>query len=132
MTVTEFYVYILYFSKKTEQLFDSCSSEPKADTVFRSQTATSSTSIASSVFYSAYVIGNEINHSYRQFVEYISYTVQTNMAYIFTPHVQNEQGKVIGVGVHVYVCGQQKLNRTLAIYLPFQIFTVGLLVEFID
>ena len=32
---------------------------------------------------SGYVIGNEINHLYRQFAESISYTVQTNMSYIF-------------------------------------------------
>ena len=33
---------------------------------------------------------------------------------------------------YVYVCGQKKLNRTLAIDSPFQTFVVGLLVEFID
>ena len=25
--------------------------------------------------------------------------------FIFTPHVQRERGKVIGCGVHIYVCG---------------------------
>ena len=48
---------------------------------------------------------------------------------------------MIGVGVHIYiykylyiyVCGPKHfLNRTLAIDSPFQIFVVGLLVEFID
>ena len=55
---------------------------------------------------------------------------------IFTPHAQRERGKVIGVGVHIYVyyvCGPKKnLNRTLAIDSPFQTYAVGLLVEFID
>ena len=46
-------------------------------------------------------------------------------------------GKVIGVGVHIYICiymfvDKKKLNRTLAIDSPFQTFTVELLVEFID
>ena len=40
-------------------------------------------------------------------------------------------GKVIGAGVHI-VCGQKKLNHTLAIESPFQTFAVGLLVKFID
>ena len=53
--------------------------------------------------------------------------------YIFTPHAQREQGKVIGCGVHNYVCGRKKnLNRALKIDSPFQKFAVGLLVEFID
>ena len=47
-----------------------------------------------------------------------------------TPHAQYKRGKVIGVGI--YVCGQKKLNRTLAIDSPFQTFAVRLLVEFID
>ena len=52
---------------------------------------------------------------------------------IFTPHAQHEQGKVIGCGVHIYVCGRKKyFNRTLEIDSPFQTFAVGLLVEFID
>ena len=54
---------------------------------------------------------------------------------LFTPHVQRERGKVIGRGVHIYicVCGRKKyLNRTLEIDSPFQKFAVGLLVEFID
>ena len=35
--------------------------------------------------------------------------------------------------IYKYVCGQKKnLNRTLAIDLPFQTFTVGLFVKFID
>ena len=55
---------------------------------------------------------------------------------IFTPHAQRERGKVIGVGVHIYVymfVDQKKnLNRTLVIDSPFQTYAVGLLVEFID
>ena len=47
---------------------------------------------------------------------------------IFTPHMQREWGKVIGVGVHIYiydVCGpKQFLNRTLVIESPFQTFAV--------
>ena len=43
------------------------------------------------------------------------------------------RAKVIGVGVHIYVCGQKNsCNRTLAIESSFQIFTVGLLIKFID
>ena len=50
-----------------------------------------------------------------------------------TLHAQCERGKVIGVGVHIYVCGPKKiLNRILAIDSPFQTCAVGLLVEFID
>ena len=49
------------------------------------------------------------------------------------PHAQRERGKVIGRGVHIYICGQKKdLNRTLEIDSPFQTLTVGLLIEFID
>ena len=52
---------------------------------------------------------------------------------LFTPHAQCERGKVIGRGVHIYICGRKKnLNRTLEIDSPFQTLTVGLLVEFID
>ena len=52
---------------------------------------------------------------------------------IITPHAQPERGKVIGRGVHIYVCGRKKnLNRTLEIDSPFQTLTEGLLVEFID
>ena len=66
---------------------------------------------------------------------------------IATPQAQRERSKVIGLGIliyiyierenaialsDIYVCGQKKLNRTLAIDLPFQTFAVGLLVEFID
>ena len=56
---------------------------------------------------------------------------------IITLHAQRERGKVIDRGVHIYiyiyVCGRKKyLNRTLEIDSPFQILTVGLLVEFID
>ena len=50
----------------------------------------------------------------------------------FTPHARQKQGKVINVGVHVYVCICLWMNRTLAIDSPFQTFAVGLLVEFID
>ena len=42
---------------------------------------------------------------------------------------------MIGVGVHIYVymfVVRKNLNRTLAIDSPFQTYTVGLLVEFID
>ena len=52
---------------------------------------------------------------------------------VINPHVWREQGKVISVGVHVYICGPQKiLNWTLAIDSPFKTFAVGLLIEFID
>ena len=59
------------------------------------------------------------------------------MRLIITPHAQRERGKVIGVGVHIYiyVCmfvDQKKLNRTLVIESTFQSIAVGLLVEFID
>ena len=66
---------------------------------------------------------------------------KTKTRNIFTPHAQRERGKVIGRGVHIYiyiyiyiyVCGRKKnLNRTLEIDSPFQMLTVGLLVEFID
>ena len=61
----------------------------------------------------------------------------TRKAVIITPHAQRERGKVIGVGVHIYIClyvcgPKQFLNRTLAIHSPFQTYAVGLLVEFID
>ena len=52
-----------------------------------------------------------------------------------TPHAQRERGKVIGLGVLIYIymfVVKKNLNRTLAIDLPFQTFAVGLLVEFID
>ena len=53
---------------------------------------------------------------------------------IITPHAQRERGKVIGCDVHIYMFVDEKknLNRTLEIDSPFQTFTVGLLVEFID
>ena len=55
------------------------------------------------------------------------------LLYFITPHAQRERGKVIGRGVHIYICGRKKyLNRTLEIDSPFQTLTVGLLVEFID
>ena len=61
------------------------------------------------------------------------------LLYFITPHAQRERGKVIGRGVHIYiyiyiyVCGRKKnSNRTLEIDSPFQMLTVGLLVEFID
>ena len=55
------------------------------------------------------------------------------MITVITPHAQRERGKVIGRGVHIYICGRKKnLNRTLEIDSPFQTLTVGLLVEFID
>ena len=59
------------------------------------------------------------------------------MPYIFTPYAQRERGKVIVVGVHIYIClyvcgPKHFLNRTLAIDSPFQTYAVGLLVEFID
>ena len=41
--------------------------------------------------------------------------IEDNISVCNTPHAQREWGKVIGVGVHIYVCGQKKnLNRTLA------------------
>ena len=48
------------------------------------------------------------------------------------PHAQREQGKVIDVGVHIYMFVDPKKNHTLAIDSPFQTFAVGLLVKFID
>ena len=55
---------------------------------------------------------------------------------LITPHAQRERGKVIGLGVvvYIYICLWSKkcLNRTLVIDLPFQTFAVGLLFEFID
>ena len=62
-----------------------------------------------------------------------SYARALTVATVFTPHAQRERGKVIDLGVHIYVCSQKKnLNRTLEIDSPFQTLTVGLLVEFID
>ena len=56
-----------------------------------------------------------------------------HVEHLITPHAQRERGKVIGRGVHIYICGRKKnLNRTLEIDSPFQTLTVGLLVEFID
>ena len=55
--------------------------------------------------------------------------------FVVLPARASEQGKVIVVGDHVYifVCRQKKnLNRTLVIDSPFQIFAVGLLIEFTD
>ena len=51
-----------------------------------------------------------------------------------TPHAQRERGKVIGCGVHIYICLWTKkyLSHTLEIDSPFQTFAVGLLLEFID
>ena len=55
---------------------------------------------------------------------------------IITPHAQHERGKMIGVGVLIYIYmlvdPPKKLNCTLVIHSHFQTFTVGLLVEFID
>ena len=55
---------------------------------------------------------------------------------LITPHAQRERGKVIGLGVlvYIYIClwSKKYLNRTLTIDLPFQTFAVGLLIEFID
>ena len=57
----------------------------------------------------------------------------SKMPAFFTLHAQRERGKVIGRGVHIYVCSRKKyLNRTLEIDSPSQTLTVGLLVEFID
>ena len=51
-------------------------------------------------------------------------------ASLIIPHVQHERGKVIGVGVHRYICmfvdQINLLNRTVAFDSPFQIFIVGL------
>ena len=43
-------------------------------------------------------------------------------------------GKVIGVGVQIYIClwTKKNLNRTLAINSPFQTLAIELLMEFID
>ena len=61
------------------------------------------------------------------------YIIMKYLYIIITPHVQRERGKVIGRGVHIYICGRKKnLNRTLEIDSPFQTLTVGLLVKFID
>ena len=64
---------------------------------------------------------------YLQVTSYLHYTFIT---------AQRERGKVIGLGVliYIYICLWRKknLNRTLPIDLPFQAFAVGLLVEFID
>ena len=54
---------------------------------------------------------------------------------LITPLAQRERGKVIGLGVLIYIymfVDKKNLNRTLAIDLPFQTFAVGLVVEFID
>ena len=67
-------------------------------------------------------------------VQHLHWFPTLSMLFI-TPHAQRERGKVIGRGVHIYicVCGQKKnLNRTLEIDSPFQTLAVGLLVEFID
>ena len=59
--------------------------------------------------------------------------IPSSLFVVVTPHAQRERGKVIGCGVHIYVCGRKKyLNRTFEIDSPFQTFAVGLLVEFID
>ena len=51
---------------------------------------------------------------------------------LLLPARTSEQGKVIGEGVHIYVCGTKNLNRTLAIDSPLQTCAVGLLVEFLS
>ena len=39
---------------------------------------------------------------------------------LVTPHAQHEWGKVIGRGVHIYICGRKKnLNRTFRDRLTF-------------
>ena len=38
---------------------------------------------------------------------------------IFTPHAQRERGKVIGLGVMVYVCGQKKFESYFSDRLTF-------------
>ena len=71
------------------------------------------------------------------------YAKDTDYAASNYPAHEARVGKVISVGVHIiyiyilyiyYVCEQKKKNSnsTLAINSPFQIFAVGLLVEFID
>ena len=59
-----------------------------------------------------------------------------SLVVVVTPHAQRERGKVIGLGVaspgNIMFVVKKILNRTLANDLPFQTFTVGLLVEFID
>ena len=65
--------------------------------------------------------------------------MQDPVIYLVLQHAQHERGKVIGVGVHMYICiyvcvfvGQIFFNRTLAIDSPFQIFAVEFPVKFID
>ena len=63
------------------------------------------------------------------------------LLWLVIPHAQHEWGKVVVVGVHIYIyyiiigiiCFvDKKLNRTLAINSSFQTFAVEFLVEFID
>ena len=44
-----------------------------------------------------------------------------NLDHVIIIRTRKREGKVIGVGVHIYVYGQKKknFNRTLAIDLPF-------------
>ena len=65
------------------------------------------------------------------------YAVPLSITSLFiAPHEQRERGKVICVGVHIfmfiYLWTKKNLNRTLAIDSPLQTFVVGLLVELID
>ena len=48
------------------------------------------------------------------------------------PTLASEQGKVVSVGVHIYVWTKKILNPTLAIDSPFQTFAAGVLIKFID
>ena len=41
------------------------------------------------------------------------------LLYFITPHAQRERGKVIGLGVVVYVCGQKKFESYFSDRLTF-------------
>ena len=67
--------------------------------------------------------------------QYVCTTLSLLSRHLVTLHAHARAGGyVIGAGVHIYMFVDEKnyLNHTLAIDSPFQIFTVGLLVEFID
>ena len=68
------------------------------------------------------------------FPKYVHLSLLSHLLKYLGPHVQCERGKVIGVGVHMFIClwTKKNLNSTLAIDSPFQTYAVGLLVEFID
>ena len=47
----------------------------------------------------------------------LNFSKSISTGFIFTPHGQRERGKVIGLGVLIYLClwTKKNLNRTLAI-----------------